>query len=67
MKTYSTHEIIVAECEGSTNSKEKRYHSQDVFTVVNTLQKMAQKRALVGATLDGDVWPTHPGREGYGP
>lgn len=51
VKTYPTHEIVVAECEGSANSKEKRYRNQDVYTIVNTLQKMAQKRALVGAAL----------------
>jgi hypothetical protein len=42
---------VLSECEGSANSKEKRYRNQDVFTLVNTLQKMAIKRALVGATL----------------
>src|SRR5690554_5638189 len=51
VKTYPTHEIVVAECEDSANSKEKRYRNQDVYTIVNTLQKMAQKRALVGAAL----------------
>ncbi|WP_304459242.1 hypothetical protein [Alicyclobacillus sendaiensis] len=51
LKQYPTHTIVVAECEGSANSKEKRYRNQDVFTIVNTLQKMAIKRALVGATL----------------
>lgn len=51
IKQYPGYEIIVAECEGSANSKEKRYRNQDVFTIVNTLQKMAIKRALVGATL----------------
>ncbi|NGQ95041.1 hypothetical protein G3578_07560 [Brevibacillus sp. SYP-B805] len=51
VKTYPTHEIVVAECEGSANSKEKRYKNQDVYSIVNTLQKMAIKRALVGATL----------------
>lgn len=43
--------LVVAECEGSANSKEKKYRSQDPYTIVNTLQKMAIKRALVGATL----------------
>jgi len=43
--------IEVASCEGSANSKEKRYRNQDVYTIVNTLQKMAVKRALVGASL----------------
>jgi hypothetical protein len=88
VKSYPTHEIIVAECEGSANSKEGRYHDRWVtekkardagvnlatcpsrlkegrygsyqeykvenpnpYSLVNTLQKMAQKRALVGATL----------------
>lgn len=43
--------FTVAECEGSCNSKEKKYRNQDPYTIVNTLQKMAIKRALVGATL----------------
>ena len=43
--------IQLSSCTGSANSKEKRYRNQDVFTIVNTLQKMAIKRALVGATL----------------
>jgi hypothetical protein len=53
VKTYPQleAEIVVAECEGSANSKEKRYRNQDVYSLVNTLQKMAIKRALVGATL----------------
>jgi hypothetical protein len=51
VKQYPGYEIVVAECEGSANSKEKRYRNQDVFSIVNTLQKMAIKRALVGAVL----------------
>lgn len=51
MPDGSVYEQVIAECEGSANSKEKRYRNQDVFTIVNTLQKMAIKRALVGATL----------------
>ena len=42
---------IIAECEGSCNSKERKYRNQDPYSIVNTLQKMAQKRSLVGATL----------------
>ena len=42
---------IEAEGLGSCNSKEKRYRSQDVFTIPNTLLKMAKKRALVDAVL----------------
>ncbi|WP_096201920.1 hypothetical protein [Bacillus sp. FJAT-45350] len=44
-------EVVLSECEGSANSKEKRYKNQDPYMLVNTLQKMAIKRALVGATL----------------
>lgn len=79
-------EDIIAECEGSTNSKEKKYRyryvfdnkateeqkangelierkgkngayrqyrieNDEIFDLVNTLQKMAQKRAYVGAIL----------------
>lgn len=51
IKTYPEYEIIVSQCEGSANSKEKKYRNQDPYTIVNTLQKMAIKRALVGATL----------------
>lgn len=42
---------ILSECEGSANSKEKRYRNQDPYMLVNTIQKMAIKRGLVGATL----------------
>ncbi len=44
-------DFVLSECEGSANSKEKRYRNQDPYMLVNTLQKMAIKRALVGATL----------------
>lgn len=44
-------EMVLSECEGSANSKEKRYRNQDPYMLVNTLQKMAIKRALVGAAL----------------
>ncbi|WP_096435939.1 hypothetical protein [Alteribacter populi] len=44
-------EAILSECEGSANTKEKRYRNQDAYMLVNTIQKMAIKRALVGATL----------------
>jgi hypothetical protein len=60
---------VVAECEGTTNSQEKKWKERTVwkknsrgqsestleetpiYDVLNTLQKMAQKRALIGATL----------------
>jgi len=57
---------IVAEANGSCNSREKKYAYKQsksenqlpepqppvyTFTIVNTLEKMAQKRALIGATL----------------
>lgn len=42
---------VISECEGSANSKERKFATQHAFSIVNTLQKMSQKRALVGATL----------------
>lgn len=42
---------VVAEGLGSANSKEKRYQKQDPYTLVNTILKMAKKRALVDAAL----------------
>jgi hypothetical protein len=61
---------LIAECEGSTNSQEKKYKERTtwvysektkkkeaqsevtpIFDVMNTLQKMAQKRAFVGAVI----------------
>lgn len=36
---------------GSCNSKEKKYINQDPFTIVNTIQKMAKKRAVVDLAL----------------
>lgn len=41
----------LAQCEGSTNSLERRYQKQDTYSILNTLQKMAQKRAFVGAVI----------------
>lgn len=54
----------IAECEGSTNSQEKKYKERRVWVdgrqtveatpvcdIFNTLQKMAQKRAFVGAII----------------
>jgi len=47
----SGQKVQIASCTGSANSKESRYRNQNVFSIVNTLQKIAIKRALVGATL----------------
>lgn len=41
----------VAVCEGSCNNYERRYESFSPFVVMNTIQKMAQKRAYVGAVI----------------
>lgn len=41
----------VAQCEGSANSQEKKYKSRPAADQLNTLMKMAQKRALVGAVI----------------
>jgi len=56
--------MIVGECEASCNSQEKKYRERSVwinnqrhmeatpiFDIMNTLQKMAQKRAFVGAII----------------
>jgi hypothetical protein len=43
--------FILAECEGLCNSKEKKYRTQDPYSIVNTISKMAQKRAYVGAVI----------------
>jgi hypothetical protein len=42
---------IEAEGIGSCNSKEKKYKSMDSFSIVNTILKMAKKRAIVDAVL----------------
>lgn len=56
--------IVVAECEASCNSQEKKYRERTkyvngaktmeetpIFDILNTLQKMCQKRAFVGAVI----------------
>lgn len=43
--------VIEAEGIGSCNSKESAYRYSDSFTIVNTLLKMAKKRALIDAVL----------------
>ncbi len=37
---------------GSANTKEKQYLGQSPFTIINTVLKMAKKRALVDAVLN---------------
>jgi len=41
----------VSECIGSANTKEKGRAGQDPYSLVNTIDKMAQKRAYVGAII----------------
>lgn len=41
----------IAQCEGSANSQEKKYMNRPTADQLNTLQKMAQKRAYVGAVI----------------
>lgn len=43
--------IIEAEGLGSCNSKEAAFQHQNSFTIVNTVLKMAKKRALIDAVL----------------
>lgn len=68
--TVFKNDIVLAECEGSCNSGEKKYRTRTewvfdkdagkkvprtidtpVCDIMNTLQKMAQKRAFVGAVI----------------
>lgn len=42
---------IIAQCQGSCNSEEKKYKKVGIGDLLNTLQKMAQKRAYVGAVV----------------
>lgn len=42
---------VVSQCEGSANSLEKKYIGRPIGDLLNTLQKMAQKRAYVGAVI----------------
>lgn len=43
--------LVSAEGVGSCNNRETKYVSRDVYTISNTILKMAKKRALVDATL----------------
>src|SRR5690625_556672 len=43
---------LVAQGIGSANTKEKQYLGQSPFTIINTVLKMAKKRALVDAVLN---------------
>jgi hypothetical protein len=43
--------LSICEGVGNCNSKEKKYVTQDPFTIANTILKMAKKRAYVDATL----------------
>lgn len=43
--------LIEAEGIGSCNSKEKKFKYNDTFTIVNTVLKIAKKRAVVDAVL----------------
>lgn len=48
---YAPDGTFVAAGTGSCNSREKRYRNQDPYSIVNTVKKMAYKRAFVGAIL----------------
>mgnify|MGYP004672298947 CR=1 FL=1 len=43
--------IIEAEGIGSCNSKERKYIKQDSYSIINTILKMAKKRAFIDAVL----------------
>lgn len=41
----------ISQCQGSCNSEEKKYKKVGIGDLLNTMQKMAQKRAYVGAVI----------------
>lgn len=43
--------IIEAEGIGACNTKERKYKTQDSYSIINTILKMAKKRALIDAVL----------------
>jgi hypothetical protein len=43
--------VSVAQCEASANSSESKHQKKRALDILNTLQKMAQKRAFVGAVI----------------
>ncbi|WP_186576949.1 hypothetical protein [Aquibacillus kalidii] len=43
--------LVEAEGLGSCNSKESSFQQQDPYTIINTVLKMAKKRALIDAVL----------------
>src|SRR5690606_38916844 len=55
LKEYNIHDVSGLESRERENNrgkyKEYKIQNRDPYTLVNTLQKMAIKRALVGATL----------------
>lgn len=52
MEVYSLNTGIgISQCEGSANSGESKYRNVPFSDVLNTLQKMGQKRAQVGAVI----------------
>lgn len=67
--------VIEAEGLGSCNCKEAAFQHQDAYTIVNTVLKMAKKRALIDAVLsatrssgiftqDIEDFPTKPSTKG---
>jgi len=42
---------LVSECEGICNSMESKYKKAQAMDILNTIMKMSQKRALVGAVI----------------
>lgn len=43
--------VPIAWCEGSANSRERKWSRANAPDILNTIQKMSQKRAMVGAVL----------------
>lgn len=43
--------LVEAEGIGSCNNRERKYRNQDGYSIINTILKMAKKRALIDAVL----------------
>lgn len=51
--SLSKNGVLIAECDGASNSWESRYKHQKYqpYSIINTVMKQAQKRAFVGGVL----------------
>lgn len=53
--THAASGTFIADAVRSCNSKEKKHSTKDVYDVANTIESVAQKRALVAATVQATM------------